>query len=396
MKIFVRFLRIGLLGFGGPVAQIATLQRELVEGEKWTTHARFNRALAVYQVLPGPEALELCCWLGAVRAGRLGALAAGVGFALPGCLLVLAAAWLYTSGGMPTWAAGALAGAQCASLALIFRAIERIGSHTLNGSTSWFIAIASGYCTLVGLPFWITMPMAGLAAYLADRRLNWIGFSLLGAMAFFATWMTLAQVLSPVEQDVIISGTGLNAGKAPPIQAFFTGLAGGACSFGGAYTAIPILREIAVVQADWLSHGQLLDGVAITSCLPAPLVSVAGFVGYLAGGWDGALLMLGGMLLPAFAFTLIGHDHIERLIANEHLHATFDGLAAAVVGILAAGAIMMLGPTLRGAGGQTEWLRVAIFLIALVVLVRWRSGWIGPSVVLVSTITSAVASSVVT
>ncbi|MFT3683502.1 MAG: chromate transporter [Phycisphaerales bacterium] len=111
LAIYARFFRIGLRAFGGPFPQIAALQQELVVQEKWTTNARFNRTLAVYQALPGPEATEMCVWLGSVRAGRLGGLAAGLGFLTPGSLLVLLASFLYVRFGLSPTATAAMAGA---------------------------------------------------------------------------------------------------------------------------------------------------------------------------------------------------------------------------------------------------------------------------------------------
>src|SRR5688572_24886684 len=128
--LFLRFLRFGLLAWGGPVAQIAMLQRELVEEEKWISPERFNRAYAVYQMLPGPEAHELCVYFGTLARGRLGGLLAGLGFMLPGLVLMLAVSWAYVRFGIDSPAfAAVFAGVQVAVLALIVRGVHRIGSH---------------------------------------------------------------------------------------------------------------------------------------------------------------------------------------------------------------------------------------------------------------------------
>ena len=127
--VFARFLRFGLLAWGGPVAQIAMIKRELVEEEKWLSPERFNRLLAVYQVLPGPEAHELCVHLGMTKRGRLGGIAAGLGFMLPGLLLILTLAWLYRRLDLeqPLLAA-AFAGVQVGVIALIGFLIAKIRS----------------------------------------------------------------------------------------------------------------------------------------------------------------------------------------------------------------------------------------------------------------------------
>src|SRR6188768_3626834 len=139
--LFLRFLRFGLLAFGGPVAQIAMIRRELVEQEGWISGARFNRLLAVLQVLPGPEAHELCVHLGMRAKGRLGGLLAGLGFMTPGLILMLVAGWLYVERvkGMAGMA-GVLLGVQIVVLAIILRAVIRIGEHVIEDRLLGFIA----------------------------------------------------------------------------------------------------------------------------------------------------------------------------------------------------------------------------------------------------------------
>src|SRR5688572_8657019 len=133
IDLFLRFLRFGLLAWGGPVAQIAMIRQEFVEEEKWISSDKFNRVLSVYQVLPGPEAHELCVYFGMVARGRIGALLAGLGFMLPGFLLMFALSWFYVTYGIhsPVFQSVFL-GMQPAVAALIVRAVHRIGGHALH------------------------------------------------------------------------------------------------------------------------------------------------------------------------------------------------------------------------------------------------------------------------
>ena len=162
--LFARFLKFGLLAWGGPVAQIAMIRRVLVDEEQWLSPARFNRLLAVYQVMPGPEAHELCVHLGMMKRGRIGGFLAGLGFMLPGLVLMLALAWAYSRLELarPPFAA-LLLGIQVGVIALIVRAIYRIGEHVLVDRWLWAIAIASAVATLLGASFWNVLPAAGLA-----------------------------------------------------------------------------------------------------------------------------------------------------------------------------------------------------------------------------------------
>ena len=168
-QIFWRFLRFGLLAWGGPVAQIAMVRRALVDEEQWVTSGRFNRLLAIYQVLPGPEAHELCVHLGMVAGGRRGGLAAGLGFMLPGFVLMFALSWLYFRLDLTQSALGAMfLGVQIGVIALIVRAVHRIGGHVLTDRWLWAVGIVAAVAAYVGISFWIVLPAAGLTYLLAD------------------------------------------------------------------------------------------------------------------------------------------------------------------------------------------------------------------------------------
>ena len=402
LAIYARFFRIGLNAFGGPFTQIATLQQELVVKEKWTTNARFNRVLAVYQVLPGPEATEMSVWLGTCRAGRLGGFAAGLGFLTPGTLLVLLAAFLYNRyGGISPAVTAAMAGAQAAALALLFNAARNLATRCCTDSTLWFIAIAAALSSLANVHFaLIIIVLSTLASYMIDRGKNWLGFGLIGSMAFFTFMIFIWQSLISAEDvPTLISGTGDHAGKASIGAAAITGLKAGLLSFGGAYTAVPFLRDDAILVGNWLTHRQFLDGLAIVNTLPTPLVSLAGFVGLLAGGWPAALVMLAAIYLPAFAFTLFGHSRIERLVDNEPLHAALDGAAAAVVGLVAATAVTLFKPVIinlpaepgLAAAVSPQWpIKAAIFALALGAAIYFKPRWLNPAIILASAAAGAV------
>ena len=157
--IFRRFLRFGFLAWGGPVAQIAMIKRELVEDEHWVEPSRFNRLLAIYQVLPGPEAHELCVHFGMMKGRRLGGLLAGLGFMLPGLVLILAIAWIYQRLDLrQPQIAAVLAGIQLGVIALIVRAVHRIADHTLADPWLWIISLACAVCAALDVSFWVTLP----------------------------------------------------------------------------------------------------------------------------------------------------------------------------------------------------------------------------------------------
>ena len=173
------------------------------------------------------------------------------------------------------------------------------------------------------------------------------------------------------------------------LELFKTGLTGGLVTFGGAYTAIPVIRDVATGPHGWMDNQQFLDGIAIGGVLPAPLVIFATFVGYLGGGFNGALLMTLGMFLPAFSFTLIGHELFERLVARKGIHAFLDGVACAVCGIIAATAVVLLldlaGLTSAQPSPKPNATGlVVIALVSFVALQRWSFRFAVPCMIAIA------------
>jgi chromate transporter len=367
--LFLKFLRFGCLAFGGPVAQIAMLRQALVEEERWIDSARFNRLLAVLQVLPGPEAHELCVHLGMVARGRLGGLLAGLGFMLPGLLLMLAAGWLYTQlivgdAGL----ASVLLAVQIVVLAIILRAVVRIGQHIIEGPLLAGIAVASLIATMLGVPFWIPLAAGGLAYALSHRP---VAFALVVVLAIAAAF-AMRTITAPVEQA-------LGAGAPITLAALFVaGLKGGLLTFGGAYTAIPYVRTDTVGRG-WVSDATFLDGIALAGILPAPLVIFATFVGYVVGGPGGALAITAGMFLPAFAFSMVFFERLEAVVENPALHRLLGGVAAAVVGIIAATFVQLGQATATRVTNPA--IAVALFAIALAVVWRVKGAWVTPAII---------------
>jgi chromate transporter len=384
--IFWRFLRFGLLAWGGPVAQIAMIKCELVEEERWVSPTRFNRLLAIYQVLPGPEAHELCVHFGMLKGKRLGGLLAGLGFMLPGLLLVLAIASLYrnldlTQPGI----AAAFAGIQIGVIALIVRAVHRIADHTLADPWLWAIALVSAASAAMGVSFWVTLPAAGLIYAAVQARLRVVAALALAIAVALAFWSRGVPILTGSAAPAT-SAALLPAGSVAALPLFLSGLKAGLLTFGGAYTAIPFVRGDAVGRG-WISEGQFLDGLALSGIIPAPLIIFATFVGYLAGGLAGALAMTLGIFLPAFAFGLLFYDRLERVIENERLHRLLEGVAAGVVGLIAVTAVQLALAVCRSV--PSIIVGIAIFAAGLGLLYLWRSKLAVPAVVLGSAIAGA-------
>ncbi|MFM7134359.1 MAG: chromate transporter [Planctomycetota bacterium] len=307
--IFLLFLAFGARAFGGPLVQIAALEEQFVERRRWTSAERFRRALGVYQVLPGPEAHEMCCYLGTVRGGRVGGLAAGLGFMLPGLVLMLVASVLYAQIDLRAPAvAGALMAMQLAACALIVRAVWRL-----------------------------MRPLA------ADWRLA-IAIAAAVAVLFFRI---LAPAPAAAETDIALQAPGVGA-------LFGHGLTAGLVTFGGAYTALPYVAATAAGEGGWMTQQACLDGVAIASVLPAPLVIFGTFVGYAGSGIAGALAFTAGIFLPAFGFTFVGFGFFERLVAWKPARGALDTLGAVAVGLIAGAALEFFIATIDAMAGPRE------------------------------------------
>ena len=349
--IFVRFLKFGCLAWGGPAAQIAMIKRECVDEERWVDEQAFQRTLAVYQVLPGPEAHELCVYFGRLRGGKLGGFAAGLGFMLPGFLLMLGLSALYVETDLAESLDALFYGLSAAVGALVARALVRLGKSFIVDVPLALIAIAGFALTLfAGASFVLVLLGGGLAYELWRGARRWLGG--MPSIAFGPAALFWA-------------GAGaITVGLAGEI--FFEGLQAGLLTFGGAYTVVPFLHDSAIGGHGWLTESQFLDGLAIGGILPAPLIIFATFVGYLAGGLVGALLITLGIFIPAFLFPIFFHRQLVAIAENERLHQFLLGVAAGVVGLIAAVTVEIVD------AGVVDAYTAALAVGAFLALNRWH------------------------
>ncbi len=351
LRLFLRFLRFGALAWGGPVVQIAMIRHELVDQERWISSEHFNRVLALYQVLPGPEAHEMCVYFGMISRGRWGGLLAGLGFMLPGFVLMFALSWAYVRFGLQTdGLAAVFAAVQVAVAALIVRAVFRIGGHVVTSGWLWAIAIVAACAQLAGVHFGLVLAGGGLVHGAACRGFGVAAAGLLGLAISGIVALAFQHQGLAGRDGLSVAGVlaGATPASVPALLLFWSGLKVGLLTFGGAYTAIPFLQRDAVSQGAWMSNAQFLDGLALSGLLPAPLVIFSTFVGYLGGGPWGAVAMTVGVFLPAFCLTLLAHDPLERLTHQPRIRRLLEGVTAAVVGLIAGTTVALLRVSLVG------------------------------------------------
>jgi chromate transporter len=318
--LFARFVRFGALAWGGPAAQIAMIKRECVDEEGWVSEDTFKKTLAVYQVLPGPEAHELCVYFGRLRGGKLGGFLAGLGFMLPGFLLMLGLSVLYVEAEISDSLDELFYGLTAAVAAVVARALVRLGGSFLTDAPLALIALAAFALTHFASASFVLVLAGGGVAY--ELWTNAGRYSRrLGAVS------PLPAVARVLTGAVTVSLTG---------EIFLAGLEAGLLTFGGAFTVIPFLQESAVQGQGWLTDSQFVDGLAMSGVLPAPLIIFSTFVGYVAGGMSGALAMTVGIFLPAFLFPIFLHRWLVAIAENPRIRPFLLGVAAAVVGLIAA------------------------------------------------------------
>jgi chromate transporter len=350
-SIFLRFLKFGALAWGGPAAQIARLKQECVDEEGWVSEETFKKTLAVYQVLPGPEATELCIYFGRIRGGRLAGLLAGLGFMLPGFLLMLALSILYVEADLSDSLDELFYGLAAAVGGLVARALVRLSGTFITDVALAVIAVAAFALTLfAGLNFVLVLVGAGLAYELWTNARGW---------ASRASSFSLA----PGAVVLVVLGTVTLSLTA---EIFWEGLKAGLLTFGGAYTVIPFLQEASVDAHGWLTEDQFVDGLAMSGVLPAPLIIFSTFVGYVAGGMAGALAMTLGIFLPAFVFPIFFHRGLVAIAENPRIRPFLLGVAAAVIGLIAAVAVDVIETSVVDV--PTAILAVGAF----VALTRWH------------------------
>jgi chromate transporter len=325
--IFIRFLKFGFLAWGGPAAQIAMIKRECVDEEMWVSELAFKKQLAVYQILPGPEAHELCVYFGRLRGGKLGGFLAGLGFMLPGFILMLGLSVLYVEANLAGHLEELFYGLTAAVGALVARALVRLSKAFISDVPLAFLAIV-GFASTVFLDasFVLVLLGAGIAYELWQNGRRW-------------THSANSLSISPLAVLLVLTGA-LTVSLTAEI--FFEGLKAGLLTFGGAFTVIPYLQESAVSGHHWLTDSQFVDGLAMSGVLPAPLIIFSTFVGYIAGGLGGALVITVSIFLPAFLFPIFLHRQLVAIAENDRLHPFLLGIAAGVIGLIAAVTVTIL------------------------------------------------------
>jgi chromate transporter len=362
--------RIGCIGFGGPPAHIALLRKLCVDQRGWLDAREFEDAIAACNLLPGPASTQLsiyCAWR--VR-GRLGALAGGIAFIVPGLIVILALSVLFLTGNPPHWVRGAGAGAGAAVAAVAVQAGWSLAGPSRKRAAGprsrqlrWAGYLLAGAAAAATIGPWLVLVLLGCGVTeLAVRH----GRQAAGAHAITVLPLLAARAIRAAGPARALGAFGAAAGGGALLPLAWTALKVGALSFGGGFVIIPLMQADATGH-HWMTSAQFLNGVALGQVTPGPVVQTVATVGYAAAGLGGGLLAALVAFSPSFALVLGGARYFGALRGNQRAQSFLDGAGPAAVGAI-------LGSTVPLARALTQPWQYAVLAGAAVLLLGLRRG----------------------
>jgi chromate transporter len=356
------FLKLGTIGFGGPVALVGFMHRDLVEFRRWITEDTYKLSLALAQIMPGPLAAQVAIAIGYFEGGVLGATLVGLAFVLPSFLMVVAISLLYVAYGGLWWMQALFYAIGATVIAII-----AIAAYKLARSTNKRDPLLWGiFVLLTAVTVWSQAELAEffiLAGLVVLLFHAWPGWKRGLLMALGG--VTLGLIVWLMEAWLGQAGTADDSTNVlVQILLFFT--KAGAFVFGSGLAIIPFLQQGVVQQFGWLNEHQFLDAVAVAMITPGPVVITVAFIGFLVAGFAGSVMASIGIFLPVYFFTILPAPWFKRHRNNPQLKAFVDGATAAATGAIT-GAVIVLG-----ARAITDLPTAAIGLVSLAVLWRFK------------------------
>jgi chromate transporter len=349
--MFLYFLKLGSIGFGGPVALVGYMHRDLVEKRKWISEEDYKEGLALAQLAPGPLAAQLAIYLGYVDHRVIGATLAGLAFVLPSFLMVVVLGLAYMRfGGLP-WMQSVFYGVGAAVIGIITISSYKLSKKTLNKDwLLWiiFFGLAASTFFTEQENIWLIL-LGGFLVWFVRmapsffRKNNFILFP------FF--FLQIATQFTPSEKL---------------LQIWWVFLKAGALVFGSGLAIVPFLYGGVVKDYHWLNERQFLDAVAVAMITPGPVVITVGFIGYLIAGFPGACVAALATFLPCYLFTVIPAPYFRKYGKNRSIKAIVDGITAAAVGAIA-GAVIVLAKR-----QFTDMASIAIAAVTIIILLKFK------------------------
>src|SRR6266496_143703 len=351
------FLKLGTLGFGGPVALVGSMRRDLVENRKWIAETDYQEGLALAQLSPGPLAAQLAMYVGYVRYRRLGATAVGVAFIWPSFLMVVALGWAYTRYGGLVWMQAIFYGVGASVIGIIAHSAYKLTTKTIGRDRLlWSMYLVTAVVTIVTESEQVLLFLAGgVLMWLVKVSPKWWSKNTPVASV---TGIPLASLL------VFLTSLPADWGLLWTIFLYFA--KAGMFVFGSGLAVVPFLYGGVVQGHHWLTDHQFVDAVAVAMITPGPVVITVAFIGYLVAGVAGATAAALGIFLPVYLVVVLLAPSYKRWAKNPQLNAFVRGVTAAATGAIA-GAVIVLA--------RRSIYDVATLMIAVVtfgVLIRWK------------------------
>ena len=333
-QLIFYFLKLGSAGFGGPVALVGYMHRDLVEQRKWISEEEYKEGLALAQLAPGPLAAQLGIYLGFVHYRVIGATLCGIAFVIPSFIMVVLIGIAYKLfGGLP-WMQAVFYGVAAAVIGII--AISSYKLTTKSVSKINFATIKENWL------LWIFYLTAAVITAITQSE-NILLFIAAGLIYMFIKAPPKWLKKSAATNSILLTGIGFwqfEWGTLTQIALFFT--KAGAFVFGSGLAIVPFLHAGVVTENHWLTEQQFVDAVAVAMITPGPVVITVGFIGYLVAGFPGASVAALATFLPCYLFTVIPAPYFKKIAKNKSIKAFVDGITAAVIGALA-GAVVIIG-----------------------------------------------------
>jgi len=355
-QLVAYFLRLGSLGFGGPVALVGYMHRDLVEQRRWISEAEYKEGLTLAQIMPGPLAAQFAIYVGFVHYGLTGATLAGIVFVLPSFLMVLALGWAYTEFGGLSWMQAVFYGVGASVIGIITVSAYKLTQKTIG--KDWLLAaifaVSAAATAITESEILLLIVAAGAISWLAKSPPRWPRSSLA------SVGVPLLATLPPISESQQLG----------QIFLFFT--KAGAFVFGSGLAIVPFLYGGVVKEYGWLNDQEFLDAVAVAMITPGPVVITVGFIGYLVAGPWGAVVAAFATFLPCYLLTVIPAPYFKKHGKRPEIVAFVDGVTAAAIGAIA-GAVVVLGRrTLLVDGTHPDLVKIVIFKVTLAVLLRFK------------------------
>ncbi|CAJ0725053.1 MAG: chromate transporter [Ralstonia sp.] len=328
-QLLLYFLRLGALGFGGPVALAGYMRRDLVDTRQWITEADYKEGLALAQLAPGPLAAQLAIYLGYVHYRIVGATLVGLAFVLPSFLMVVALGWAYVRFGGLTWMQSVFYGVGAAVIGIIAISAHKLTTKSVGkDKLLWAVYLLLAAVTVVteSEVAWLFVA-AGVLVWFWRAPPRWLRQGRMNAVA-----------VAPVAAASSLLGT-MDSSLLSQLGAFFA--KAGAFVFGSGLAIVPFLYGGVVTEHHWLNEKQFVDAVAVAMITPGPVVITVGFIGYLVAGLPGACVAALGTFLPCYLFTILPAPYFKKYGKLPSILAFVDGVTAAAVGAIT-GAVIVL------------------------------------------------------